>query len=219
MVSSRVNYYFSIIFKIRYIIEQVNGRLMNYKALNDVRNTIVNHIQIDYRNAAALLNYAHRPVNTDGKNAFKVARRLKKITNKRQLNKLDYLLNKHLGTSLIPEIRLTEITDFPQIKKYLMIAKILLGTYQIRICQSYVQDLLENGSAYYLSKKLINQNKNKSNNFKNTKIIGIKLPSRNKRGKVIVNNTSQFRSSNMYKIFIEYVPGVNNHKSIKSLFV
>ena len=61
---------------------------MAYKALNNIRNTSANHILIDYINAAAMNNFVHKPAETDGVNAVKIAKRLRKKANNRiQINR------------------------------------------------------------------------------------------------------------------------------------
>ncbi len=188
---------------------------MNYKALNDIRNSIANHIQFDYRNTAALLNFLHKPISTDGENSFKIAKRLRKKIHNKQVNNLEYLLKRQLGSRSIPEISISEITDFPRIKKYLIVAKILLGTC-IRMCKNYLKDLLDNGTAYFVDDKLKENKKNK--NAETTKIIAIKLVSRHRRGQTNINDVLQYRPNNLYKIFIEYIAGIDGHKSIKSMY-
>ena len=48
------------------------------KALNNIRNTIAGHIQIDYRICCAMINYTHKPCCPDDKNVFKIPKLLKK---------------------------------------------------------------------------------------------------------------------------------------------
>jgi len=188
---------------------------MAYKALNNIRNTSANHIMIDYRNAAAMNNFVHKPAETDGVNAFKIAKRLrKKANNPLQINKLSFLLNKHLGSSLLPLVKLSSITDFPKLKKKEIIEKILLGSYQFRMAKSYVQDLKKDGTAYSISEKFLQIHSQDIKKDKETKIIAAKLSSRHRRGQEKINNIKTFRV--MYKIFIEYIPNRNSYKSIKS---
>ena len=68
--------------KIRFIIEKQNGYLKNNLSLDNIRNTIAGHIQIDYRIACAMSNFRHKPCCPDGEKAIKVAKRIKKKSRK-----------------------------------------------------------------------------------------------------------------------------------------
>ena len=101
-----------IYLKIRFIIEKQNGFIKNHKALDNIRNTIVGHIQIDYRITCALYNFQHNPCNPDGINGKEVAKRMKKKFKNLKTNPLIFLLSKHLNTKFLEKIKLSEINDF-----------------------------------------------------------------------------------------------------------
>ena len=171
-----------------------------------------------------MINFSHKSCCPDGKYAIKIAKKIrKKATTLAQNNQLEFLLDRHLGSKLIPEVNLSEIHDFPRLKYKQIGRNILYGTYQLRISKSYVVDLLKKGTAYYLTNDIINQFENKELRSdlikKKSKIIGFKISSRHKRGEIIKKNKcsdmseeKQFR--NLYRAFIHYIPNLNDTKSI-----
>ena len=64
--------------KCRYIIEKKIGFLKRLQSLDNIRNTVLGHIQIDYRIGCAMANFNHRPCETDGINSEKIANKMKK---------------------------------------------------------------------------------------------------------------------------------------------
>ncbi len=196
---------------------------MANKALNNIRNTVAQHILIDYRIAAAMINFTHKPITADGNESALVAKRIRKKANQiYQENDLSFLLNKQLDTSLMAPIKLSSLNDFPRLKLNEITQKILFGTYQMKLAKSYIDELIKNEkNAFILADRIINQIENfelKSELQRNeTKIIGIEIISRHRRG--IDKKKSKLESlkfRNNYKLFIQYVPGMNGHKNIKS---
>ena len=107
-------------------------------------------------------NFLHKPCCPDGQNSKKIAKRIrKKATEKIQNNDLSFLLNRHLDSKLIPQVKLSQINDFAILKRKQIIRRILFGTFQMKQCKSYVQEMVENGVAYILSEKLIKENRMK----------------------------------------------------------
>ena len=222
------NFYFEFYLKCRFIIEKQNGTLKNHKKLDNIRNTEIGHVQIDYRIACAMDNFLHKHCCPDGDYAQEVARRIR-IKAQFDENKLAFLLNRQLGTSLIPTIELEEIKDFPIIKRKTLKRKIFMGTFQLKQSKSYLEDLVERGNAYIVSKEFAKGKENIADlNLKTkllsekSKIIAVTITSRHKRGKKTISLSNmnskkapeQFKTT--YKIFVHYVPNVNSYKSIKS---
>jgi hypothetical protein len=123
------------------------------KALDNVRNTEVGHIQIDYRIAAAMLNFTHKPVLPDKNNAKQIANLMKNRCNIK-INMLDFLLNKTVGTKSIPLISNKDVKDFPRFKSKELINNIALGTFQFKLVKSYLKDIINHGYPYGVSKNL-----------------------------------------------------------------
>ena len=193
--------------------------------MDHVRNTVAGHIQIDYRIACAMINYTHKPCCPDGKNASKVAEKLKeRALFRRQINHLEFLLAKRFETSMMLPVNLADINDFPKLKKYKISQKILFGTFQLKQCKSYITELIGSGKGYILSDKYIktihNQKIMKSLSDGKTKIVGVNIVSRHSRSlvKKISKNKNQIgekKYKTIYKVFIEYKPNVNKTGSIK----
>lgn len=209
--------------------------MKNKQALDDIRNTEAGHIQIDYRIACAMSNFVHKPICPDGVNAHQIAGKIKeKILIKD--NSLDFLLSKHLDTKMIPEIELSQIEDFPKLTKEQLINNIFYGSFQIKLCVSYIGDLIKNGKAYVIDEDLKKKipNFSQAKDFSKSRIIAVEITSRHKRSKIkdceksTNSNNNKTKKRNyirnfrtIYKVFIHYIPDKNNTESIlgKILFL
>ena len=100
--------------KVRFIVEQKIGCLKHFRALDNIRNTEIPRIQVDYRIACAMLNFTHRPTITDRNCTEEVARNLKHKSIIDE-NPLEILINKQFETRDVLSILLTEINDFPRL--------------------------------------------------------------------------------------------------------
>ncbi len=80
------------------------------KALDNIRNTQVGHIQIDYRIACAMINFTHKPCCPDGSNAEELARIIKKKS-KLHENNMEHLLSRRFNTKKCIEKQLSSIED------------------------------------------------------------------------------------------------------------
>jgi len=95
---------------------------------------------------------------------------------------------------------------------------LLWGTFQLRLSRSFMSDLLKNHVLYEIPRVIIELNKNSKLRDPKTKIIGIEISSRHKRG-LTTQNVSKDKSPTFrtkYKVLIQYFPNVNEVKSIKS---
>ncbi len=72
----------------RFIVEQRIGALKHFKALDNIYNTEIPRIQVDYRIACAMLNYTHKPLITD-KNCTETVVQCMKEKSKIQINPLE----------------------------------------------------------------------------------------------------------------------------------
>ena len=189
------------------------------KALDYRRNTELNTKFYDYRNAAAMFNFTHKPITPDHSKASTIAMRMNQKS-KIQKNKLEFLLNKTIGTKTIPAIDLNSIVDFPKLRD-----RITLGTFQPRLTKSYVKDILNHGSLYAVNNDIlkdVNNQKLRADLISSRKkIIAMEILSRHSRGKKKNKNIEKPTKkltpeySRVYKVFLLYEPNKNNYKGIK----
>ncbi|RMZ97209.1 disulfide-isomerase a6 [Brachionus plicatilis] len=125
-------------------------------------------------------------------------------------NEIEYLLKTRLDTKATKELKFSEIEDFPRLSKTIIIENIIFGTYQYNQCQKYYEDLLNNETCYLISEKSYESR----NNAENTKIIAFEIASRHKRSEV--KKFTKKKKLKFYKVFIKYVPLLNEWRSIKS---
>jgi hypothetical protein len=204
----------------------MNAFLKHFKALDNVRNTEVGHIQIDYRIAAAMLNFSHKPITPDKNSAKTIANSMKNSC-KIKTNKLEFFLNKTVGTKTIPLIKIDDVKDFPRFKSKELINKIAFGTFQFKLVKSYLKDIINHGNPYRVSKNLYKEIKNKIlreelEKYKR-KIIAMEiLPRHGRSSKKVMNGdclsdkkklTKKF--SKVYKAFVLYEPNNNDVIGIK----
>jgi hypothetical protein len=205
----------------------VNGKLKNLKALENIRNTQLGHISIDYRIAAAMLNFTHNPITPDMGKSEIIANRMRKKSQLKK-NKLEFILGKTLGTKTIRPIKIKDIIDFPRLKKSVIKDRISLGTFQPRLSKSYIKDVIENSFTFIVESDIIKEIKNeqlKSDLSKvKYKIIVMEILSRHGRGKKSKKNELKSKKikklnqsyTKVYKVFILYKPNVNNYTGINA---
>jgi hypothetical protein len=203
-----------LVTKCRFIIEKRMGDIKKYNALFDRRNTEVGHLQIDYRNVCAMLNFLHKPCHADiNRDPAKIA---KKIRDRFQIqtNDLTKLFKIQFDTNAVPLQNLSEFIDFPRLSEDEMIENIFFGSFYIKQSQMYMSDLLRVGKASYISREVCASQKYEIKS-PNSKIIGFELPSRHMRGKKNTESDRYIQSfRDHHKIFVEYIPGQNAPESI-----
>ena len=199
--------------------------LKNFRALENIRNSQVGHIQIDYRIACAMINFTHKPCISDGKNSIKIAKRIKKKA-KISTNNLEFLLKKRLDTKLMPSLELIKIEDFPKLKIKDIKERICFGTFQLKQSKSYLADLVKRVKAFKISSELIKQIKDKKLQkdliSTNSTILAAEIPSRHKRSRIKtkeIKNEYDQKFKSVYKVFIHYQPYENSYNSIKGIFM
>jgi hypothetical protein len=184
------------------------------RSLDNVRNTILGHLQIDYRIACAMSNFSYKPCETDGVNSETIALRMKQKAKKTN-NSMFNFSTKQLRTNSFKEKQINDIVDFPRLSMKKIISKITLGTFHPKIALSYINDFINNVAYEYIN------NPNKSTiNLLNTKIIATEIPSRHRRGKIKTANEGKKSNrvyKNTYKVFINYQAGINKAKAIKGI--
>ncbi len=203
-----------LVTKCRFIVEKRMGDIKKYNALFDRRNTEVGHLQIDYRNVCAMLNFLHNPCHADvHRDPAKIAQKMREKF-QIQTNDLTNLFKIQFDTNAVPLVNLAEIIDFPKLSKDEMIENIFFGTFYIKQSQMYMSDLIKVGKASYISSSVCTAQKYDKKSA-NSKIIGFELPSRHMRGKKHTESDRYIQSfRDHYKIFIEYLPGLNKPESI-----
>jgi len=183
------------------------------------------HIQIDYRIAAAMLNFTHKPILPD-KNKAKQIANLMKSRCKIKINILDFLLNKTVGTKSIFLINNDDVQDFPRFKSKELTNNIALGTFQFKLVKSYLKDIINHGYPYGVSKSLLVEIKNKKQrdelSRKNRKIIAMEiLPRHGRSSKLCMEDKAGLSDKNnkqkVYKAFVLYEPNNNNVTGIKGM--
>jgi hypothetical protein len=171
---------------VRFIIEKQNSLLKNKKALENIRNSQAGHILVNYCICCAMINFNMVPCIPDGKHSTEMAKRIKKRCLKKQ-NKLSRLLMMNLPdfkTQQITDIK--GIEDFPQLTLSQFKRRITLGSFKIRQCRSYVDQIVKHGSIFILNEhQLLKQGVHPKvqNDFKDSKILALFILSRHKRGK------------------------------------
>ena len=188
--------------------------LKNSQALDNIRNTQAGHIQIDYRNCCAMLNFNFKPCITDGEKAVTIARRIR-IRSGIKKNALESLLKMRF-TSSVSKIDVKDVDDFPKITPQVMIEKITLGSFKVRQCLSYMKQMIQNSKVYHLTgmeKHITDSQVLNDLQQHHHKILAVEMTSRHKRGKktkistkkpIDPLDTKNFRTN--YKVFVQYNP-------------
>ena len=169
-----------------------------------------------------MINFDHKACCPDGDYSEKILKRMKKKS-KKESNHLEVLIRKHLNeTATLKKIKLVQIYDFPILTLKKLATKIFLGNYQLRLCRSYLSDVLKNGFAYQVTENLLKKLSTKESfyNETNSKIIAVEIPSRHARSQLNEKDkpskeleyVKSFKKR--YKVFIQYVPHFNRTKSI-----
>ena len=104
-----------LVTKIRNVIERKNGIFKSFASLEHCRNSQLNHITEDFKNAAALINCFFIELDSDKQFGKEIAESMKANLNK--INPLvSYLSNqKLLKKNIFSKIDAINLNDFPQI--------------------------------------------------------------------------------------------------------
>lgn len=178
---------------------------------------------IDWRICAAMCNFTHRGLVTDGENSRQVAERMLEIERNHMgnLNPLNFLLTKQLNnTARLPANELREINDFPRLSIQQLKNEVFCGSYHSRMGHSYLREFQQNATIYILNTNTNDANREMQNKIRELrasgdKIIGVKIAPRHSRSRVVPAdgyNIDNLRT--VYKIFIQYTPNINNSQAI-----
>ena len=204
------------------------------------QNTEVNHIQFDYRNTCAMINFTHKPCCADEQNVQVISENIqRKITNV-HVNYLENLKNIQFGTKKNPFIELIELDDFPILSEEEMKDEIFFGSYYMKQSRSYFKDIITSDSYCEITSTLLKTFtsldetvlNNLENRLSNYKIIGMNITSRHRRSlkkkpkrseedpditeiEIGEEKITKYRLN--YKVFIEYEKNINHFNAIKSI--
>jgi hypothetical protein len=100
-----------------------------------------------------MANFKMIPCVPDGKYTVEIANRIKRRTLRKQ-NKLKSILSMCFS-KIITFIDITSVTDFPQLTIKQIQRRITLGSFQLKISKSYIDQIKQYGIIYSLEKKQI----------------------------------------------------------------
>jgi hypothetical protein len=133
-----------IVTKIRWVVEVINGFLKrSFKALSFMRNRMLNHTEVDYRIAAALINRFFRRLFSDKGNELEIAQRmLKRLDTPNYLSTIVDVFDLHKKSEFveIESIASDESEDFPKLTFDYIRLHITFGSYQLRIALTYLAE-------------------------------------------------------------------------------
>ena len=201
----------SFLFKVRFIIEKQNALLKNKKALDNIRNTQAGPILIDYRICCAMSNFSMKACVPDGKHSVQIAEILNKKCSETE-NKLESLLDLKF-TSNLTSVEFEEVNDFPQLTLAQLKNRIIFGSFKLRKCPSYMEQLSQHGKAFFLNDTLLDKFVTQSEvkkELKFSKILAVQINSRqNNAKKSSIDRIDAIDSKSFttcYRLFIQYIP-------------
>ena len=125
------------------------------KALENVRNSQLGHIFIDYRIACAMLNFTHKPLSPDGEKTKEIAQKMKLKSNIKE-NKLLFLLKRQLDTHKIRKTSFNNIKqEFPQVDQDEIKREITFGSFHFKQSKSYIKEIINNKEVFLNSTSLL----------------------------------------------------------------
>ena len=87
----------------------------------------------------------------------------------------------------IPFCQISSVTDFPQLSVKQLHRRITLGSFKLKLSQSYIEQIIQHGLIYSLEKKQIDQYVTSlkiREELNYSKIVAVLIPSRHKRSKL-----------------------------------
>ncbi|CAF1041333.1 unnamed protein product [Brachionus calyciflorus] len=144
------------------------------------------------------------PLTNEKSSSLKIAKLIKKRF-RSEKNHLDFLLTKHLDTKLIRSIEISKKEDFVQLTANEIVNRIFLGTYQLKLSKSYLNDLTTTNIAYIIDEKLIISidDLDLRSQFSGTKIIAVEITSRHRRAEK--NNSNYIPNEAVTKAIKGYI--------------
>ena len=107
-------------------------------------NNEVNHLQFDYRNACAIINFTHKPCCADEEKVQIISENIKRKITNTHVNYLENLKNIQFGTIENPYLKFSELKDFPKLSEEEMKDEIFFGSFYMKRSRSYFTDILKN---------------------------------------------------------------------------
>jgi len=200
----------------------------------------VNHLQFDYRNTCAIINFNHKACCADQEKAIEISQKIKNKIQNIQSNPLEHLIKIQFGTKKNPLFPFEKLIDFPILSLEEMQDEIFFGSYYLRQSKSYFSDMHRTGTYCNITVSVLESYKTISQRdldiltrrLNSHKIIGLKLTSRHMRSLKAKKkddhndektseeddiDTNQIRRLRFnYKVFIEYQKDLNSSNAIKS---
>jgi len=229
--------------KCRFIIEKKIGEIKKNKALDNRLNVEVNHLQFDYRNTCAIINFTHKACCADKDKAIEISEKIKNKIKNVHSNPLEHLNKIQFGTKKNPFFKLENLSDFPILSLDEMQEEIFYGSYYLKQSKSYFSDMHKTDSFCNITTTVLNSYNSidsrildiLAGRLDSFKIIGLCLTSRHMRSlktkkKDNLNDelTSEEEEENgteinrirrmrfKYKVFIVYQKDLNHPNAIKS---
>jgi hypothetical protein len=202
--------------KVRSVVERVFATLKKNKAIDRVRNSVLGHLRIDLRIAAAFYNLTFKPLIDDKDHSEAVARRLKQKLNLRRDNNLEILFRSRMSTRrYFSCVNIRSIDDFIPLKRRYLRQKVYCGSFHLKMAKSYLFDFMTITQAYVYKppKYLLHLIE------PNSKILAFKVSSRYKRSKSKLfiskgkQGIDQFNKVN--KVFLHYTPWAEMYEDEK----
>ncbi len=168
------------------------GEIKKHKALDNRYNTEVNHLQFDYRNICAMLNFFHKPCHADGVEANEISQKMGDKIRKISISPLESLVKKsgiQFGTIDRRLLKMSDLTDFPRLTTAEMKKDFFFGSYYLKQSKSYMNDINKDSEYIEIHENNLNslklsvrENAVLMELLKESKLIGMKVASRHHRG-------------------------------------
>lgn len=181
--------------KVRYKIEVVNGILKQNNLLANTRfNSMIDSAIDDWKIAAAIYNEFFTPIESDkGFEGFVAQKMISRLNTECELkDKATQLDRKSSVWKLIDQ---SALPDFPVLDENNILC-FTLGTYQIKMCKSYILEHISKNSEFQIQYCTFPDERN---------LIRVKLPSRHVANKV-------------YNVYIKYEPNGQGYESITNYY-
>jgi hypothetical protein len=174
-----------------------------------------------------MANFSTKPCVTDGKNAIQIAETLNKKCSETE-NQLESLLDLKFNSNL-SSVEFQELTDFPKLTLTQLKNKIIFGSFKLRQCPSYLEQLTQHGKAYFLNNQLLDRyvtDLEVKEELSFSKILAVLINSRQKTAKNSkkasieeINSADSKSFTTCYRLFIQYTPFEStNEESVSKPF-
>ena len=145
-----------MLLKCRFIIEKKIGEIKKNKALDNRLNVEVNHLQFDYRNTCAIINFTHKACCADKDKAIEISVKIKNKIKNVHSNPLEHLNKIQFGTKKNPFLKFENLSDFPILSLDEMQGEIFYGSYYLKQSKSYFSDMHKTDSFCNITTTVLN---------------------------------------------------------------